>query len=46
MENPISTEDRIVLSTIEAIEKYGIRGATNRRIAAMAKHRAIILFSQ
>lgn len=36
MENAISTEHKIVLSTIEAIEKYGIRGATNRRIAAMA----------
>jgi TetR/AcrR family transcriptional regulator, regulator of cefoperazone and chloramphenicol sensitivity len=32
-----SVEDRIIETTIECIEKYGISGATNRRIAEAAK---------
>jgi len=31
-----SVEERIILATIECIEKYGIKKTTNRRIAAMA----------
>lgn len=36
MEKPVSVEDKILLATIECIEQYGVRGATNRRIAAQA----------
>jgi len=35
-EPPASVEDRIVLAAIDCVEKYGISGATNRRIAFMA----------
>lgn len=35
-ENPASIEDKIIFSTIECINKYGISGATNRQIAQMA----------
>ncbi len=31
-----SIEDKIILATIDCIEKYGISGATNRQIARMA----------
>ena len=31
-----SVEDRIVGAAIECIEKYGVKGATNRKIAALA----------
>jgi AcrR family transcriptional regulator len=31
-----SVEDRIVAAAIECIEKYGVKGATNRKIAALA----------
>jgi AcrR family transcriptional regulator len=31
-----SVEDKIILATIECIEKYGISGATNRQIASVA----------
>ena len=31
-----SVEDRIVQAAIECIEKYGVKGATNRKIAALA----------
>jgi AcrR family transcriptional regulator len=31
-----SVEDRIVEAAIECIEKYGVKGATNRKIAALA----------
>ena len=33
---PSSVEDRIVQAAIECIEKYGVKGATNRKIAALA----------
>ena len=33
---PSSVEDRIVAAAIECIEKYGVKGATNRKIAALA----------
>ena len=33
---PTSVEERIVLATIECIERYGIAGATNRRISQLA----------
>jgi AcrR family transcriptional regulator len=36
MEQSVCAEDRILLATIECIELYGVRGATNRRIAAQA----------
>ncbi|MHB1356678.1 MAG: TetR/AcrR family transcriptional regulator [Anaerolineae bacterium] len=36
MEQSVRVEDRILLATIECIEMYGVRGATNRRIAAQA----------
>jgi AcrR family transcriptional regulator len=32
-----SVEDRIVAAAIECIEKYGVKGATNRKIAALAR---------
>ena len=35
-EKPAGVEDRIILAAIECIEKYGISGATNRRIALTA----------
>jgi len=35
-EKPASPEDKILLATIDCIEKYGISGATNRRITAAA----------
>ena len=35
-EKPASVEDRIILAAIDCIEKYGISGATNRRIAFAA----------
>jgi AcrR family transcriptional regulator len=35
-EKPDSVEQKIILTTIECIEKYGISGATNRQIAQMA----------
>jgi AcrR family transcriptional regulator len=35
-EKTTSVEDKIILATIECIEKYGISGATNRQIALMA----------
>jgi len=34
--NSLSVEDRIVQAAIECIERYGIQGATNRKIAALA----------
>ncbi len=33
---PLSVEERIVQAAIECIEKYGVKGATNRKIAALA----------
>ncbi len=37
MDNQVMTpEDKIILATIECIEKYGLQGVTNRRIAAQA----------
>jgi TetR/AcrR family transcriptional regulator, regulator of cefoperazone and chloramphenicol sensitivity len=33
---PVNTEQRIIAATLECIEKYGVKGATNRRIAAQA----------
>jgi TetR/AcrR family transcriptional regulator, regulator of cefoperazone and chloramphenicol sensitivity len=35
-EQPIGAEGKIITGTIECIEKYGISGATNRRIAEVA----------
>jgi AcrR family transcriptional regulator len=35
-EKPASVEEKIISVTIECIEKYGISGATNRRIAELA----------
>lgn len=35
-DNPNSVEEKIVTTTIECIEQYGIAGATNRRIAEAA----------
>jgi AcrR family transcriptional regulator len=35
-ENPNPVEEKIILATIDCIEKYGIVGATNRRIALIA----------
>jgi AcrR family transcriptional regulator len=35
-ENPGSVEDKIIQTTIDCIETYGISGATNRRIAETA----------
>jgi AcrR family transcriptional regulator len=35
-EKPASVEEKIILATIECIEKYGMSGATNRRIAQVA----------
>jgi AcrR family transcriptional regulator len=35
-EKPTSVEEKILIVTIECIEKYGLSGATNRRIAEMA----------
>lgn len=35
-EKPANVEDKIILATIECIEKYGISGATNRQIALAA----------
>ncbi len=32
----MTPEDKIIQATIECIEKYGLQGATNRRIAAQA----------
>ncbi|MGD0006767.1 MAG: TetR/AcrR family transcriptional regulator [Anaerolineaceae bacterium] len=34
--NSLSVEGRIVQAAIECIERYGIQGATNRKIAALA----------
>ena len=34
--NSLSVEDRIVQAAIECIERYGIQGATNRKIAELA----------
>ncbi len=31
-----TVEERIILATIDCIEKYGLQGTTNRRIAALA----------
>ncbi|MCL4560208.1 MAG: TetR family transcriptional regulator [Chloroflexi bacterium] len=33
---PVNAEQRIIDATVECIEKYGVKGATNRRIAAEA----------
>jgi AcrR family transcriptional regulator len=35
-EKPGSVEEKIILAAIECIEKFGISGATNRKIALMA----------
>jgi TetR/AcrR family transcriptional regulator, regulator of cefoperazone and chloramphenicol sensitivity len=35
-ENSASIEDKIILAAIDCIEKYGLSGATNRQIAALA----------
>ena len=35
-EKPASVEEKIISATIDCIEKHGISGATNRRIAAAA----------
>ncbi len=35
-DQPMTPEDKIILATIECIEKYGLQGVTNRRIAAQA----------
>lgn len=35
-EEPITVEEKIILATIECIERYGVAGATNRRIAEVA----------
>ncbi len=35
-EKPVSVEDKIILATIDCIEKFGISGSTNRQIAKMA----------
>jgi len=35
-QKPASVEEKILLTTIDCIEKYGIAGATNRRITAEA----------
>jgi AcrR family transcriptional regulator len=35
-EKPASPEERIILATIDCIEKYGLSGATNRQIAETA----------
>ena len=35
-ENTNSVEEKIITAAVECIEQYGVRGTTNRRIAAMA----------
>ena len=35
-EKPAGVEEKIILATIESIEKYGLSGATNRQIAQIA----------